>query len=162
MTFEHLEEKEAVKKAALIEINGFKFYSLLAEKTTDEKVQKLFQMLAADEGKHLKIIEGHYYPEAGFYDEITDEEIEIEEYVKKLGVPDIFTKKIDIEKLVKAIDEPKKALLIALDTERHAIEFFEDMAKHATTEDGKKQCAELAEEERVHHRHIAELLEEYR
>ena len=42
MAFEHIEEKEAVKKAALIEENGIRFYTLMAEKTTDEKARATF------------------------------------------------------------------------------------------------------------------------
>ncbi|MCK4847260.1 MAG: hypothetical protein KAS88_06250 [Deltaproteobacteria bacterium] len=156
--FEHFEEKEAVEKAALIEKNGKKFYSLLIDKIDDENITSVLKELLYDEGKHLEILEKKYFPEAGFSDEITEEEIEIEKYVEERGVPDMFTRRINIEKLVDAIDEPKKALLIALDTEVHAVEFFEDLAKNAKTPEGRKMYKELAEEERTHVGHIKGLL----
>ena len=55
--------------------------------------------------------------------------------------------------------EPKKALLIALDTEVHSAEYFENLAKRAMTEDGRKIYRELAEEEKSHVRDIEEILE---
>ncbi len=161
MSFEHIEEKEAVKRAALIETNGIAFYTLLADKTDDKEVKRVFKMLVHDEKKHLKALESEHFPEAGLGEEITDEELEVEEYVKKLGVPDIFSRKIDINKLVDLVDDPKKALLIALDTERHSIEFFEAMSKKASTEEARKIYAELADDEREHEKHIAALLEDY-
>ena len=161
MVFEHMEEKEAVEEAALFEKNGLKFYSLLFEKIKDQRIRKVLKMLLSDEKKHLKVIEEKYFPEAGFSsDEITEEEVEIEKYVKRLGVPDIFARRINIEKLVELIDGPKKALLIALDTELHAAEFFKKMADRATTEEGKKMYLKLSEEERTHAGHIEALLGE--
>ncbi len=158
MLFDHIEEKEAVKRAALIETNGYKFYSRLADKTLDKKTKAVFKTLADDERKHLKIIEKVYFPEAGFTDTITDEEVALEDYLKRSGAADIFTKRIDVEKLVKLVDEPKKALIVALDTERYSVEYFEGLAKSSISADGKKICMELAEEERRHVRHIEELL----
>ena len=161
MVFEHMEEKEAVEEAALFEKNGLKFYSLLFEKIKDQRIRKVLKMLLSDEKKHLKVIEEKYFPEAGFSsDEITEEEVEIEKYVKRLGIPDIFARRINIERLVELIDGPKKALLIALDTELHAAEFFKKMADRAATEEGKKMYLELSEEERTHAGHIEELLGE--
>lgn len=158
MLFDHIEEKEAVKRAALIETNGYKFYSRLAEKTADKKTKAVFKTLADDEKKHLKTIEKVYFPEAGFTDTITDEEIALEDYLKRSGAADIFTKRIDVDKLIKLVDEPKKALFVALDTERYSVEYFEGLAKSSISEDGKRICAELAEEERTHVKHIEELL----
>ncbi len=158
MVFDHIEEKEAVKKAALIERNGIAFYTLMAEKITDERIRPVLKRLASDEKRHLKVIEEKFFEEAGFGDVIDEEELEIEKYVERLGTPDIFTRRINIEKLVSAIDEPRKALILAMNTERHSVEFFESMAGKAATEDGKKMYRELAEEEREHVRHIEDLL----
>lgn len=157
MLFDHIEEKEAVERAALIEKNGITFYTLLAEKIADKGMKAVIKRLMEDEKKHLRIIENKYFPEAGFPIDVTDEEIEIEKYVKR-NTPDLFTKRINIEKLVALVNEPKKALLIALDTEVHSAEYFENLAKRATTEDGRKIYKELAEEERGHVRDIEELL----
>ncbi len=157
--FEHIEEKEAVEKAALIEKNGIRFYTLLLEKIHVPNIREVFKELLKDEKRHLQIVEEEYFPEAGFSDIVTDEELEIENYVKNLGVPDLFMKRINIDKLVAAINDPKKALLIALDTERHSAKFFEHMAGRASTAEGRKMYRELAEEEKAHVKHIEYLLE---
>lgn len=158
MYFDHLEEKEAVKKAALIEENGRTFYTLLAENTDDESARAVFKRLAGDETKHLKLIESKFFPEAGYTDQITDEEIALEDYIEKTGGADIFTKRIDVAALVRLIDHPRKALIVALDTERHSVEFFTELGEKAGSEEARTIYKELAEEERSHVRHIEDLL----
>ncbi len=148
--FEHLEEKEAVKIATLIEENGYLFYTHLAKRTDDKDLKAVLKKLAYEEKKHKRILENKYYPEAGFGETITDEEIDIEEYVEKTTDPKVFTLNIDMEKLVDAIDSPKKAILLAVQAERYASEYFEGMAGKASTEDGRRMYKELADEERHH------------
>jgi rubrerythrin len=160
MYFDHLEEKEAVKKAALLEENGFKFYTLLAENTADEKARAVFKQLAGEETRHLKLIESRFFPEAGYGEQITDEELAIEAYIEKTGGADIFTKRIDVDALVRLIDHPRKALIVALDTERHSVEFFDNLSQKAGTEEARTIYKELADEERSHVRHIEVLLAE--
>lgn len=150
MLFDHIEEKEAVIRAALIEQNGYKFYKMLADRTSDKEAKDLFRRFAHDEQRHLRVIENKYFPGAGFNDQITEEELQIEEYLEKSGSTDIFTKRINVEGLVRIIDNPKKALLIALDTERGSVEYFANLARRARTEEGRKLYAELVEEEKDH------------
>ena len=150
MTFEHLEEKEAVEIASLIEKNGFAFYSILAEKTEDKTVKAAFKKLAQDEKKHMKVLEKKYYPEAGFGQVITDEEIAIEDYISRVADPKIFTEEIDVEKLIHVINNTKKAVMLAIHTEKYAAEYFEGMAKKASTKEGSAMYRELAGEERKH------------
>lgn len=159
MVFEHLEEKEAVKTAAIIEVNGYAFYTLLSKKAEDKEVKAILKKLAEDEKRHLRVIENKFFPEAGFpAEDITDEELEIEEYVERSARADIFTKKINVDDLVKVLDSPKKALLLALDTERHSVEFFTEMARKAETEDARTIYRELVDEEAAHVRQIEGLI----
>jgi rubrerythrin len=149
--FEHIEEKEAVKTAALIEINGYMFYKLLADRTHSSEVKAVFRKLADDEKKHLKLIETVFFPEAGFTEQITQEEIEIEDYLEREGRgADLFTRKINIDELVASIDTHEKALKVALDTERHSVHFFQHFSNRASTEEGRRIYRELAEEEMSH------------
>lgn len=150
MTFEHLEEKEAVEVAALIEKNGFAFYSLLSDRAEDTMMKAVFKKLAKDEKKHLKMFEKKYYPDAGFGEEITEEELAIEDYVARTADPKIFTEEMDVEKLVHAIDSMKKAVVLAIHTEKYASEYFEEMARKASTEEGADMYRKLAQEERGH------------
>lgn len=158
MPFEHMEEKEAVERAALIEKNGRAFYTLLALKTANADAAKVFKRLAKEEKRHLEILEEKFFPEAGFSPEITDEEIEIERYVERETVSEVFVKRIDVEKLVGLIDSDKKALLVALEIELHAAQYFEKLGGAATTDEGRKLYEELAEEERGHVQEIERLL----
>lgn len=156
--FEHIEEKEAVKTAALIEVNGYRFYKLLAGMAMSAEARTVFRRLAEDEKKHLKIIETMYFHEAGFSDQVTEEEILIEDYLEREGRADIFTRRIDVEELVRSIDDPKKALMVALDTERHSVRFFEHLSERSATEEGRRIYRELAHEEMGHVRQIEAML----
>ncbi|MBI5453205.1 MAG: ferritin family protein [Deltaproteobacteria bacterium] len=158
MTFEKIEEKEAVKRAALIEVNGYRFYSLLAERTESGRAKTVFKKLAEDEKKHLKVIENKYFPEAGFTDQVTDEELVIEDYIDSMGASDIFTKRINVEDLLRIVDTTKKALIVALDTERHSVRYFEDLSKKSETSEGRRMYNALADEERGHVSEIEGLL----
>ena len=143
----------------MIEVNGLRFYASLAQLTEDKAAKEVFKRLAAEEKGHLKVIEKTYFPEAGFsVDEVTEEEIAIEEYVKTHAPADIFTRRLDMDRLVCQIDSPKKALTLALNAERYSVDYFDDMARRVTTEEGRRICQELAEEERGHVAHIEALL----
>ncbi|MBI5810262.1 MAG: ferritin family protein [Deltaproteobacteria bacterium] len=155
MAFERMDEKEAVKRAALLEKNGYRFYTLLQDKTDNKEVRKVFKGLAKDELRHLKIFEKRFFPEAGFSpDQITEEELAIELNLERSGSSDIFTKKIDVDALVRSIKDTRGALITALYTERHSVEYFEEMAKNTEALEGTRLYAELAGEER---RHVAEI-----
>jgi rubrerythrin len=156
--FEQFEEQEAVKKSAMIEKNGYAFYSQLIEKFTDAKVLEVLKQLRDDEKKHLATIEHKYFKEAGFGDTITNEELEVELYVERKGVPDLFTRNIDMKKLIASIDNPRQALLLAMDTERHSVVFFENLAKEATSEEARDIYSALANEEKGHVEQIRVLL----
>lgn len=158
MFFDHIEEKEAVKTAAIIEANGYKFYTLLSGKTENKGVKAVLKKLADDEKRHLKTLEEKFFPGAGFSDLITEEELAIEDYLEKSGRGDIFSRRVDIERLVKALDTPRKALILALDTERHSVEFFESLSKRSSTDEGRQTYRRLLEEERSHVEQIEGLL----
>lgn len=158
MLFDHLEEKEAVLTAALIEQNGHRFYTLLAERTEDTETRLLFEKFASDELTHMKEVEREFFPDAGFTDLITDEELALEEYLERTEAGDIFTRRIDVDALVKVLDEPRKALIVALDTEKHSVEFFDHLATRCTTPEARELYRQLAEEERDHVAQIEKLM----
>jgi len=151
MVFENIEEKEAVMRAALIEVNGFRFYKRLADRVEDYGTRDALLSLARDERKHLHLIEEEFFPEAGFsVDQITDEELIIEENVEKSGAADIFTRRIDVEALLKVLDTTRKALILALDTERNSVKYFEELAGKAESKEAKDMYLKLVEEEKRH------------
>lgn len=159
MAFEHLDEKEAVKRAALLEKNGYKFYTLLQDKTANKDVKKAFKGLAKDELRHLRLFEKRFFPGAGFSDDlVTEEEAAIEMNLEKAGSSDIFTKRVDVDALVRAIKDTRGALITALYTERHSVEYFEALAKDAVGPEAKKLYSGLADEERGHVAEIEALL----
>ena len=151
MVFENIEQKEAVMRAALIEVNGYRFYKRLADRVEDYGTRDALLSLARDEKKHLEIIERKFFPEAGFSeDQITDEELVIEEHVEKSGAADIFTRRIDVNALLKCMDTTRKALILALDTERNSVKYFDELAGKAESKEAKDIYLNLVDEERRH------------
>ncbi len=148
--FEHVEEEEAVKMAAMIEENGLSFYTRMSELTKDEGARKVFKDLARDEKEHYRVIEEKFVPEVGFSEQITEEEIVLEEYIEKTGAADLFTKRIDVDALIGLLDTPRKALILALDTERYSVKLFSNLAEKSETEEARKLYEEIADEERTH------------
>jgi len=151
MVFEHYEETEAAMRAALIEVNGFRFYKMLANRVDTYEARDALLALARDEKRHLHRIENQFFPEAGFsIDQITDEELVIQEHIDKSGTADIFTRRIDINALFKVVDTPRKALILALDTERNSVKYFEGLAEKADSKEAKDIYLDLADEEKSH------------
>src|SRR3989304_1074869 len=104
MVFEHLEEKEAVEIAALIEKNGFAFYSILANKTKKKSIKAVFKKLAKDERRHMKILEDKYYPEGVLEKKNKKKDLAREDFFPRAPDPAIFTEEIDVKKLIAVID----------------------------------------------------------
>ncbi len=154
MSFEQFEEKEAVKTAALIETNGLKFYNILGRRVTDSEVKAIISDLARDEKKHLQVIEKMFFPRAGFTEQITDEEVAMEANIESSGQADIFTKHVDMEEVVNALETPVKALELALEAEKYSVVFFTELSEKAETAEARALYEELAEEEK---RHVAKV-----
>lgn len=91
-------------------------------------------MIKAGAIHDLKIFEKKYFPEAGFGEEITEEELAIEDYVARTADPKIFTEEID----------------------------FEGMAQKASTKEGAQLYHKLAHEERGHAQELEAILKSMR
>ncbi|MFQ5353557.1 MAG: ferritin family protein [Thermodesulfobacteriota bacterium] len=154
MSYEHFEEKEAVKTAALIETNGIKFYTILITRVKDREIKAILSDLARDEKKHLQVIEKMFFPRAGFTEQITDEEVAMEANIESSGQADIFTKHADMEAVINMLKTPAKALELALEAEKYSVQFFTDLSEKAETEESRELYEELAEEEK---RHVAKV-----
>jgi len=154
MSYEQFEEKEAVKISAVIEANGFKFYTILALRVSDPAVKSVLSDLARDEKKHLRIIEERFFPKAGFNEQITDEEVAMEANIERSGQADIFTRHVDMEEIINVLETPLKALELALDAEKYSVVFFGELAEKAETPDARSIYEAFVEEET---RHVAKV-----
>ncbi|MBI5893916.1 MAG: ferritin family protein [Deltaproteobacteria bacterium] len=160
MEFEHIEEIEAVKIASLIEKNGFSFYTSLSKRAEDKAIKDILIKLAADEKKHINLLEKKFYSKAGLGEQITEEELDVEDYVEKNIHPAMFTKNVDMNRIINAIGSIKKAIILAINVEKQAGDFFDVMAKKAETEKGRTMYKMLADEERGHQRQLENILKD--
>jgi len=154
MSFEQFEEKEAVKISAVIEANGFKFYTILSNRVSEPAVKTVLKDLARDEKRHLRIIEEKFFPKAGFNEQITDEEVAMEANIERSGQADIFTKHVDMKEIINVLETPLKALELALEAEKYSVVFFGELAEKAETPEARSIYEALVDEET---RHVAKV-----
>ena len=136
---------EAIKGAIKLEINGRKFFDHAADVTQNERGQKMFRFLAAEEVRHLetfgrlfsKVLNGedwkHY---------VENEEI-------KGGAP--LVEKLKERMKGEAGKSEIEALSIGMELEKDAIQFFQDAAKASHDPAAKKIFLEIVEEEKFHY-----------
>jgi rubrerythrin len=138
--------REILRRAYQIEVDGYTFYSMVAEQAKKEAVQELFDKLARDEVQHkayLKDVMGSF------------EEKGLEAFKINLRDPDLkaFTETIFTEKFkqqAKGAEFELGALSIGMTLETNAIRYFSSAAQQATDADVKEFYEFLADWERSH------------
>ncbi|AGA89130.1 hypothetical protein Thimo_0258 [Thioflavicoccus mobilis 8321] len=141
---------EIVKKSIKLELAGKGFYERAAEVTEDDLGKAMFSRLAKEEDGHLVVIEKIFTSMAGGeqWRAIADEEMG-----KKGPAPLVDELEAAIAK--RGGDSKHAngaaALKIAMEMERKAIGFFEDLTRKAKTPTARELAESLAEEERFHY-----------
>jgi rubrerythrin len=146
MTQANDEIREVLRKAYQIEVDGYTFYSMAADKSDKPAVQELFDKLASDEVQHkayLKTVMGSY------------EDKGIEAFNVHLRDPDlkafsgtIFTDAF--KQQAEGADFELGVLSIGMTLENNAINYFAGAAQHALEAEVKKFYEFLADWERGH------------
>jgi len=140
------EIREILCKAYQIEVDGYTFYSMAADRADKEAVQELFDKLAADEVQHkayLKKVMNTY------------EDRGVEAFNIKRRDPDlaafsatIFTDKF--KKQAQGASFELGVLSIGMTLESNAIQYFSGAAKAATDDEVRGFYEYLADWERLH------------
>lgn len=141
---------EIVKESIKLELAGKGFYERAAEVTEDDLGKAMFTRLAKEEDGHLAVIEKIFTSMADgeAWRALADEAMS-----KQVAAP-------VVDELEAAIARRggdgrhangTAALKIAMEMERKAIRFFEDLVKKAKTPRARELAESLADEERFHY-----------
>ncbi|RDH88114.1 MAG: hypothetical protein DIZ78_01620 [endosymbiont of Escarpia spicata] len=141
---------ELIKESIKLEISGKGFYERAAVVTEDELGKAMFKRLAVEEDGHLAVLEGIFTSITGGEDwrEIADSEMQ-----KQGPAPVVDQLEAAIAKRGKDGKHANgaEALKIAMEMERKAIRFFEDLLKKAANPKVRELAESLADEERFHY-----------
>lgn len=139
---------EVVKKAIRVEYDGYQFYRLAEEKTSDAKGKEVFASLAKDETNHMQILKGLYQSvkEEGKFK--FDEVMEIKSILETTSESPIFSKEFK-GRLDKSHFE-MAALSVGILLEKNSIDFYKKSAQEIEEKDVKMLFAYLADWEGEH------------
>ncbi len=125
---------EVVALGIQIEKNGFDFYSDLASAMKDEKAKKVFEYLAVEESKHVKVF-SKILNSVQDYEPVELYPEEYFSYLKKIADQSVFTKKDKGHEIASKIKNSKEAIEMAVSFEEESIRFFEEAKKTVSAED---------------------------
>ncbi len=141
---------EIIKRAILLEHRGKALYESVVQTSEVEEVKELFKILAAEEEKHIEILNSQFNRAANGDD---FDKIELEERMKD-------TDKILSREIVKAISGAgyeAAVIAAALEFEKKAVEFYSHRSDTAEKLNEKKLYKWLTEWEKGHMAMLADL-----
>jgi rubrerythrin len=147
---------EVIRAAQEVEKNGHRFYSTMAERTTDPLLKELFSWLAQDEVDHLRRLNQleTKYQEGAFI----DYEEEFLPYLSQFSDAKIFPDAEQLEAVLKTDSADVQSLDMAIAAEEKFSDYFRKASSLAQTADGREAFTWLAAEEARH----AKILKERR
>lgn len=150
---QHFSAYEVIRAAMNVEKNGHRFYSSMAERSTDPLVAELFSWLAQDEVEHLRRLTRleQNLEEGGAWD---DEEFI--PYLSRFRDSEIFPSAERLDQVLSEPDSDIRVLELALEAEQAFAEYFRKAQALADSEEGQTAFAWLAAEEERHARIIGE------
>jgi rubrerythrin len=139
---------EVVKKAIRVEYDGYQFYRLAEEKTSDAKGKEVFASLARDETNHMQILKGLYQSVKEEGEFKFDEVMEIKSILETTSESPIFSKEFKA-RLDKSQFE-MAALSVGILLEKNSIDFYKNSAQEIDEKDVKMLFTYLADWEGEH------------
>lgn len=143
-----MRKSEAIKgleTALQTELNGIEFYRLAAEKTTDPKGKKVFEMLATDEYKHFETLQKQY---ASLAKKNEWEIIDVGEASALEGESPIYS--LELKERVKGKHFEMTALSIGTLLESNSIDFYRRMKEESDDPAAVKLYSQLQKWEEGH------------
>jgi rubrerythrin len=150
---------EIVEIGIQIEINGRDFYNTVLKQSKNPKAQEVFQFLAGEEEKHIKVFQGILEKIEKYEPQGLDVE-DYYSYMNALASEHIFTKANKGEELAKQIKNDLEAIDKGIRFEEDSIVFYEGMKK-AVLDYEKKTVDALIAQEQNHLRQLVEMKKLY-
>lgn len=118
--------KEIIQMGIEIEKNGKSFYANISLKSKKKEVKEVFEFLAKQEDKHIKIFEKILSKfESNKLEGLFTEEYYA--YMKSLASGYIFTEANSVDKVLKQVKDELMAVDLAINFEKESILFYEGM-----------------------------------
>ncbi|MEJ2171000.1 MAG: ferritin family protein [Desulfobacterales bacterium] len=143
---------DILKRAILLEKRGQAFYDKVARQASADAVKRFFETMAAEEGKHIRILseqfkayQGNKQFNAGQFDEHQGSDISGQ----------VLSKEIKSE--ISAADYEAAAISAAMSMEEHAVKLYSDRAAAATDPNEKALYNWLAKWETQHLNFLADI-----
>ena len=136
---------EILKNAILLEKRGEAFYSKVAEKASGKAVKEFFEMMAAEEVKHIKILSEQF--KAYQRNKIFNPGEYSGDYSGSIA-PGVITRELIAE--MSAADYEAAAVSAAMSMEKNAIKLYSDRATEAADPNEKALYQWLADWENQH------------
>ncbi|MFH1854357.1 MAG: ferritin family protein [Candidatus Omnitrophota bacterium] len=149
---------EVVDMGIKIEENGRDFYKEAANKSKDESVIKVFELLAKEEEEHIKRFEAilskveKYEPSEAYPSEYFS-------YIKSLSGEYVFTKDKKGSRIAETVKTDREAVDLGIGFEKDSILFYEEMKKFVLDSE-QKIVDKLLEQEKLHLSKLNELRRE--
>jgi len=146
---------EVVEIGIQIEKNGGDYYRLLAANSKNTRVKELFDFLASEEDKHIKVFQG-ILSSVEKYEPVESYPGEYTAYMRALAGEYIFTQKDKGKEVAGTIKSDLEAAQRGIAFEKDSIIFYEGMKRSVPQEDHKILDA-LIDQEKQHLVKLAEL-----
>ncbi len=140
------EEMEAIKKAIQMEKDGRAFYLKAAAQTSSEMGVSIFESLAADELMHLDTFQKIFENTVG-----KNEWEELVNTSKKYANLTVFPKDLNSAKGGSPDTNELDALSIAMDAEKHAVDFYGGILKETEDPMVRDILEEIIQQEKNHY-----------
>jgi rubrerythrin len=145
------EKLDIIKGALLLEHKGKALYESVTETSDVPEVKELFQLLAAEEDQHIKILRKQYSRL------IKDQDFDVSELEKShSGVSDQVAASETVNKIFGAGYEAA-VVSAALDFEKRAVEYYSRQAASADSEAQKELYQWLTDWEKTHMEMLAKI-----
>jgi len=138
---------EGLKQAIDAEVDGYHFYMMAANSTTDEKGKETFQQLAHDEVEHANFLRAQY--DSVMKTGKGDASVKLSAASRYDGDHPIFSE--DLKSRTKAPNYEMSAVSIGAQLELQAIQFYQEQADEASDDTVRAFFLELAAWEKGHY-----------
>ena len=138
---------EGLKQAIDAEVDGYHFYMMAANSTSDEKGKEVFDKLAHDEAEHANFLRAQY--DSVMKTGKGDASVKLSAATTYEGDHPIFSE--DLKARMKAPNYEMSAVSIGAQLELQAIQFYQEQADAAVDEIVRACFLELASWEKGHY-----------
>ena len=142
---------DIIKGAILLERKGKAFYEATARNTQSDAVKEIFETMAAEEEKHIEILNNHY---ESLVQTGTFNDLKYDVQPKNISTS-VLSKKV--REQITAASYEAAAITAAMAMENNAVEFYSNQAQHTTNPLEKELFDWLANWEKTHLQFLSDL-----